>query len=172
MTALPSPSTENYTIGKGEVWFKQDGETEYRHMGNVAEVEFTPEVERLDHFSSMAGIKTKDRSDVLERSATLRLLMDEWTPENLAIAFLGTVSNLVSPAGGKKITIFSENAIKGAVRFVGTNSVGPKYQYDWHSVQFAPSGGVNLISDEYGQLEVEGECLVVAGEFGEINSLD
>jgi len=171
--ALTSPNVGNYTLGKGKVYFSPDGESPpvWRDMGNVAEVEFSPEIEKLDHYSSREGIKSKDKSVPLEVSATLRLLMDEWTPDNLALAVLGVVSDVTSPGGKKQITILSETSIKGSVKFTGTNDVGPKYEYIWSSVEFTPSGSLNLIADEWGQIEVEGACLIVGTDFGTITEL-
>src|SRR6187397_342216 len=86
-----SPNVLNYYIGKGNVYFKRSGDADYRHVGNVPEFEFTPDIEKLEHFSSMSGTKSKDRVVVTAKSATVRLVLDEWTAENIAIAFLGEV---------------------------------------------------------------------------------
>ena len=66
-------------------------------MGNCTEFEFTPEIEKLDHFSSREGVRTKDKSVVLQKSGTVRLVLDEWSVENLKLAVLGS-SAVVSAA--------------------------------------------------------------------------
>ena len=53
-------SIENYTVGKGLVSFKKTGATSFADMGNCTEFEFTPEIEKLDHFSSRTGVGFKD----------------------------------------------------------------------------------------------------------------
>lgn len=168
----PSPSNENYTLGRGIVYFmaEDDSPQVWRDLGNVAEVEFTPTIDKLDHFSSRSGTRTKDKSVVLTRSATLRLVMDEWTPENLALALLGEVTDLASPPGAKQIKIYSRGSVKGAVKYVGSNDEGPNYTYIWESVEFVPSGSLALIGDTWGQLEITGDCLAVGDEFGTITT--
>lgn len=40
------------------------------------------------------------------------------------------------------------------------------------SVSFGPSGSLNLISDEWGQIEITGEVLTVNGSFGTLEVID
>lgn len=163
---LNSPDIRNYFIGKGQVWFKKDGESTYRHLGNVPEFEFTPEIETLEHFSSMEGVRSRDRTVTLSKSGTLRILAEEWTAKNLAIAVLGEVTPQTD--GTEVIEIFSETAISGAIRLIGTNDVGSRFTWDLNKVDFIPGSSVSPISDEWGQLELTGECAAVNGSFGTI----
>jgi hypothetical protein len=162
-----SPDTDNYYVGKGRVYFKKSGASDYRHLGNVASIELTPEIEELDHFSSMEGIKTKDKTIVLEKSAVMAMTMEEWTADNLALVLLGTVS---SNSGGDQVfDIFSVNAITGELRYEGSNEVGPKISLYLPNVSFKPAGALNLISDEWGAIQVEADILVDSnGSFGEL----
>jgi len=157
MTASP----DNYRIGKGIVSFRKTGDAEYRDLGNVPELEWSPEIEELEHFSSREGVRTRDKVVVLSKSATLRLVLEEWTFENLALAFLGEID-------GDEIDVFSNNALTGALRYVGTNEVGPKFMLDCLNVSILPSGGgIGFISDEWGQLELNCEVGVDStGSFG------
>lgn len=174
---LISPNTGNYRIGKGRFEFQRDNIGDFRHMGNSPGAEFTPNIERLDHFSSMEGVKEKDASIVLERGGTLTLTLEEWTPENLAIAILGTVDT--GAVGGPTVEIFNEDAVEGALRFISNNDYGPRWNFDWYRVSFIPSAAINPISDEWGQMEVEAEVLVSqtapnVGKFGvaQLTNLD
>jgi len=164
-----SPQITNYTIGKGECYFKKTGDTTWRHLGNVPEFEFTPEVETLEHFSSMSGVKTKDRTVTLSKSGTLRVVMEEWTSRNLALVVLGDVSQ--DAAGREVIEIFSQTAISGKFLFKGTNDVGPRYQWEFNGVDFLPGSSINPIGEEWGQLEASGEIAAVAGSFGTITKI-
>jgi hypothetical protein len=149
MTASP----DNYFIGKGIVSFKPTGSSTYRDLGNVPELEWVPELEELEHFSSREGVKTRDRTVVVEKKATIRMVLEEWSAENLALAFLGDIDSTTGA-----IDVFSRNAITGALRFVGTNEIGPKYQLDALNVTIIPSGsGVGFITDEWGQMELNAE---------------
>jgi len=115
-------SIDNYTVGKGLVSFKKTGDAVFADMGNCTEFEFTPEVEKLDHFSSRSGVRFKDRSVVIQKSGTLRLVLDEWTVDNLKMAVLGS-SAVVSDA--EVIQIFDQSSVSGAIKFTGTNDIGP-----------------------------------------------
>lgn len=138
----------------------------FEALGNVPEFEFTPNVEKLDHFSSQTGVRTKDKSVVLEASGTLRIVMDELTANNLRLALLGTVS--INTAGDEEIDILADVAIAARVKFVGTNDIGRKLTWNFDRVEFAPSSAINMISDEWLSFEVTGEVVAVAGKFGTV----
>lgn len=152
-----SPNVDNYYIGKGKVYIKLTDDADYIDIGNVPEFEFTPEIEKLDHFSSRAGVRSKDKSVVLEKAATLRMVMEEWTARNLALALLGAVD--ASNPDEVTIEIFSLSAISAQVKFVGANDVGPKWTFEFPMVEFTPSAAINPISDEWGQIEITGDIL-------------
>lgn len=172
MAALASsPDTSLYTVGKGEVYFQKDFIGSFRHLGNVAELEFEASFEELEHYSSMGGVKELDQSIVTSVSATLRLLMDEWSPDNVAMAVLGDVVDLGSPVGATEIEILKTTKIEGAVRYIGTNEYGPKYTFDFASAAFRPSDALSLITEEYAQIEVTGKLAKRAGTFGTVTQL-
>jgi hypothetical protein len=120
-------------------------------------LEFAPTIAKLDHFSSRQGIKTKDRSVVISRGGTLRVLMEEITSLNLAMILMGDVggTSLVPT-----IDIMANDTIRGEVRFIATNDVGPRWNLNFYNVEFSPSGSFNPISDEWNHIEVTGEVLV------------
>lgn len=152
-----SPNVENYYIGKGKVSIKQSGDADWVDIGNVPTFEFTPAITKLDHFSSRAGVRSKDKSVVQEKGATIHMIMEEWTARNLALALLGTIDN--SQPSAVTIDIFSLNSITCAVKFEGTNEVGPKWNFEFPIVEFIPSAALNPISDEWGQIDVTGDVL-------------
>lgn len=166
---LLSPNVGNYRIGKGRFEFKREGSVDFRHMGNGPASEFTPSIERLDHFSSMEGVKEKDASIVLERGGQLTLTLEEWTPDNMALAILGTIDE--AAVGGPTVEIFDEDAIEGELRFISNNDYGPRWNLTWYRVSFIPSAALSVISDEWSQIEIEAEVLVSqtapnVGKFG------
>ena len=169
--SLDSPNVGNYSVGKGNLYFKKEGDADFRHMGNVASMEFTATIETLEHFSSMEGVKSKDLEVVLTKGGDLVITLEEWTAQNLGLALLGDVNE--GAPGGPEVEIFSANAVSGAIRFIASNEVGPKWDFDFYNVQFIPSGSINPISDEFAQFEVTGKVLVApaddsahAGQFG------
>ena len=160
-----SPSTDNYYVGKGKISFKPVGSATFRDVGNVTELETTPNLTTLEHFSSREGVKKKDKEVITEKKLTVRMVMDEWTAENLAMALLGEVTTNV--AGDKVIDIFSLNTFEGELKYEGTNEIGPQMDIDLFKVAFKPGKGLNPISDEWGNIEIEGEALADAtGKFG------
>lgn len=161
MTASPSllsPNTGNIRVGKGSLWFMKDGEEDYRHMGNATSVEQTPEIEKLEHFSSMSGTKEKDLVVVLSRGGKMKIILEEWTPDNLSLALLGEVDEGAS--GGPTVEMLSSDTVNGALKFLSDNDVGPRWNAYWFNVSFIPSAALNPISDEFGQIELDADILV------------
>jgi hypothetical protein len=164
-----SPNVDNYWIGKGIIKFQPEGQTGFVHLGNAPEVEYTPAVDVLDHFSSMAGVRSKDRKVVREKSANIRIVLEEMTPDNLGLAFMGGVTDPTAPATEPfTIDIFSLSEINGALRFIGQNDIGPRVQIDLPNVSIVPTSSINLISEEWGSIEITAEVLIdgTTGKFG------
>lgn len=157
-------SVSNYFIGKGVLSFTPTG-GEKRDLGNVPEFEITPELEELPHNSSRAGVRSEDRSIVIEKRATVRVVLEEWTPENLGLALL---ADPVVAQGITTLDIFSNNAIDGALEFIGSNEIGSRYKVELPKVSFIPSGSLGFITDEWGQIELNGKVLLDAGSFGTV----
>jgi len=80
----------NLSYGKGGVYFQEDGESGLLHLGNVPKFEATPTIETEDHYSSLAGFKTKDRVINTEKSLAIALDFEEYSVENMKIAFNST----------------------------------------------------------------------------------
>jgi len=166
---LNSPNVDNYTIGKGKVSLKLDGDADWVDCGNAPEFELTPNLEKLAHFSSREGVKKKDKEVVTSKSATLRIVLEEMTARNMGLALLG-LPNTTDPAN-ITIDIMSVNSVDAAIRFEGTNEVGPKWNYEFPLCQFNPSKSLQPISDEWAQIELEAEVLSdEAGHFGSANA--
>ncbi|MES2845639.1 MAG: hypothetical protein V4747_11470 [Pseudomonadota bacterium] len=168
---VASPSVENLYIGKGTITFQATGETTPRALGEVLELEITPTIEKLDHFTRTTGVRTKDKSIVIEKALTLRLVMEEFTAENVSLLLLGTTTT--NTAGDGVVEIFDQNTVEGVLRYTGTNEVGPQLDVELLNVSFSPSGSLNLLGDEWGQMELSGECLVDGtGSFGTVTVRD
>lgn len=156
---------KDYYIGKGVVSFTPTGGVK-RDLGNVPEFEVTPEIEKIDHFSSRTGVRTKDRSEVLAKSMTVRIVMENHNADNLAMVLLGT-----NTAG--TIEVFDQEAITGELEFAGGNSIGPDITMTLFNVSFLPGSSLNLIGDDWGTIELTGEVLIQTGgandgRFGEV----
>lgn len=161
-----SPNVDNYIIGKGIIWFRPlvNGTLQaWRDLGNVPEFEFESSVEKLDHFSSREGVRMKDVSRILEKNATLRVVLEEWSGPNLAMYLLGEKTGADATA---TIDIGTISEIKGQIAFDGTNDIGPQWNLWFPSVTFTPSGSLTPITDDWGSMELSGDIGVVDNRFG------
>lgn len=103
-----SPSTENYLLGKGKLYIDllnpttgvRTGEID---IGNCPAVALTPNVESLDHFESMAGIREKDKSVDVSAGFMAKFTTDEYSRWNLMMAILGTSESTFSQGTGNQI---------------------------------------------------------------------
>lgn len=154
-----APNVGNYIVGKGKVSFKREGAASFVDLGNCPAFSIELSIDTLEHFSSRTGIKTKDYEIVLTRGGTAKITMEEWTAHNLALMLMGSVDETPSD-GQPEIEIFSQDIIYGYLKFEATNDVGPQWNFDLFYVAFKPSGSINPISDEWGNLEAECEVLV------------
>lgn len=168
---MESPNVGNLQVGKGNVELMLEGESEWRHLGNCTAFTVTPEVETLEHFSSMEGTRKKDLVITIEQQATVSMTLEEMTAFNAALMVQGALDE--AAIGGPEVEIFGAAGAKtGRLRFTGTNDVGPKITVDLYYVQFNPDGDMEMISDEFNAMEITGDVLVAptgnanAGKFG------
>lgn len=161
---IASPDIRNLTIGKGKVYVKTSTDSARRPVGNCPEFEFTPEIEKLEHFSSMEGVKERDNTVVISKKGTLRIVFEEMTAENLRLALLGAMTD--GSSGDQEIDIFSESQISAEVWFDANNDIGPKWNYYFPRVDFIPSSGIQPISEEWMAVELNGDVQKVNGSFG------
>lgn len=129
-------TTNNYTLGRGEVHFARflpgtrtpDG---FYYIGNTPEFSLTIESETLDHFSSDGGIREKDDSIPLEVTRTGSLTTDNISPENVALFFFGTNS------------IITQTTVAAAPETL--NNVKPGHSYKLGVTPSSPVGvfGIN-----------------------------
>jgi hypothetical protein len=162
MSDLIPPNVGNYQIGKANVYFTPAGGVR-RHMGNCPDANFQVEAEKLDHFSSMAGIKKKDFSATLSVTGTLKLNLEEVSIENMRLALLGgeaAASTSTEGDGNLAFKIGAVESITGRVEIIGSNDVGPKWTYDFPSVTFTPDDAVSFIGEDFTGLALTGDVLV------------
>lgn len=91
-------SAENYTVGKGQVFFnrKQDNGTfeGWRNLGNVVSLSTSVEIEKLDHYTTRSKYRNKDKSVIVEVNPKLSMTLDEINAENFAFLFLADVQEV------------------------------------------------------------------------------
>lgn len=98
-----SPSTDNFTLGKGIVSFNKKDTTSglylgERDLGNAPAFSFTVAIEKLEHFSSRGGLKAKDKEIISQITPSLAFTLDEINAENLSLLTLGEKATVVQIA--------------------------------------------------------------------------
>lgn len=105
-------SETGYTLGKGKLMFKPDGETNYIDLGNAPAFGITLATDKLEHVSSRAGLSLKDKELISKMTMTGSFTLDEPIVENLKMfvmasaaaettqvaANLALITNVVIPA--------------------------------------------------------------------------
>jgi len=64
--------------------------------GNVATLSISLKTDVIEHFESMSGQRAVDLRMVKQKSATIALTIEEFTQENLALAFYGNINHVAS----------------------------------------------------------------------------
>lgn len=151
----PTTHTNNYTLGRGEVWFSRFIDTVtydpegFRYIGNTPEMSLTIESETLDHYNSDRGIREKDDSVPLEVNRTGSLTTDNIDPENVALFFFGTASSETT-AGSTGNTDAITSIKLDRAYMIGATSSNPA------GVFGLDSGGTNTVEISGGATLVEG----------------
>jgi hypothetical protein len=97
---------------------------------------------------------------LVSKKLTVRIVMDEWSIENVKLA------TLTPPTG--TANIYSQAEREGALVITGTNDVGVAYTWTLPSVSFLPIGSINLISEEWATMEITGTVNSIADVFGTV----
>jgi len=85
----------NQTLGRGKVEFSlfKPGThvpAGFRYVGNTPAFNLTISQDKLDHFSSDAGVRVKDKSIILQVDYSGTLTLDDINIDNLALFFFGS----------------------------------------------------------------------------------
>jgi len=102
---MAQPSTDNYFIGSGILYFREIDETDSTSdlgeldLGNCVDFSLDLEVDQAEHVNKRSGIGVVDKRVPTKLSGTGTIVLDEITQENLALALYGTKSTLAQAAG-------------------------------------------------------------------------
>jgi len=112
---MATPDSANIYLGAGEVWFNRfnanGAATQWRHLGNVSRLEPAQSVETLEKRSAMSGARGLLKRVVTSTTSEVSLTLDEFDPENVALALLGTAAAFSQPSGTA-----TDSAITGTVK--------------------------------------------------------
>lgn len=120
---------DNLVLPKGKLYFDPmtagtTTKTGERFLGNCPGFTLTTSNEKLDHFSSTGGIRTKDKTVILQIDRTGTLTTDNISAENLALFFVGTQSTVTAvstPVTGEAVN----DVIKGRFYQLGVSGSFP-----------------------------------------------
>lgn len=126
MPAQAAPSSENLLMGSGSLYFDRfdvNGVTTgLKHLGNVSTLESSTEDDNVDKFSSMAAGRPLYKRVNRRRTITLAITGNEFHPENMALATMGSQATLVqvaTPVVGEAITATTKPGIYYATKKLG-----------------------------------------------------
>lgn len=98
------PDARDYLLGRGALYFSDnldaDGRPkDFRHLGNAEAFTVNVETENLEHFSTLEGLKVRDRNVVLSQALGLSTQLAEIDVDNLRLFLAGEkVSTAVTGA--------------------------------------------------------------------------
>lgn len=125
-----SPNTENYTLGKGVVYFDRKNLTTGLYtgeldLGNAPAFSFNVSLEKLEHYSSRGGLKAKDKEIISQITPGVSFTLDEINKENLSLLTLATVNDVTQSQG----TVLDEEVVAhlGKRSELSKRSVGQVY---------------------------------------------
>lgn len=148
---VSSPSTELYTLGRGILsigtWSGATPPGSVTDVGNCNEFNLTVTEETLDHFSYRSGLRSKDKTVILETGYEGNFILDEISQSNLLMYLKGTLSG----------TTIRANQVTDAeyeLQFASSNPVGENRIWTFHRCKLTPNGEFGLISDEWATLDI------------------
>jgi len=156
-----SPSTDNYTLGKGVIYFNRKNFTTglyegERDLGNAPDFSFNFSLEKLEHFSSRGGLKSKDKEIISQITPQLSFTLDEVNKENFALLTLAETETV--PANSGSVVSEAITAHPGKRTQLANRGIGVVY-----NLPYDDSGSNNVLF-EVGETVsgATGEGVVVA----------
>jgi hypothetical protein len=77
-----------YTLGRGKLLVREDGDIQWIDLANIPEFNVTVTTEKLDHESSRHGLKKVDKTATTKQSAEGSAVLDVPVPENIKLFFM------------------------------------------------------------------------------------
>lgn len=155
---MPSTvSVSNYQIPSGIVYFRADGQSAWRDLGNVPKLTLKAIIETSEHKTSRDGNRSVDDIQEISKDIEATFTAEEVTPENLAMFWLGEQST--DSDGHDVVTMLTSSSLKGDLKFEGAaNSKGPVYTYLITGLKLVPTDSQELISDKMTSLSFSGKA--------------
>ena len=136
-------------------------------VGMCESFTFTPKPQLLKHYAWNQGIKLIDKMAFISLEAEIAFKIDEFIADNFVMGLLGTAVSAGDIEIGNAITIERQ------VQFSGTNNFGANVLVTVPHVFFYCDKAIEFIDDaDWGHIELTGEPLLTAGNFGTVQFLD
>lgn len=125
---MSTPNVENYMLGRGSLYFTVlDTATGLygteRHLGNAKDFSLNINATKLEHFTTMSGLKSKDKSVISQVAPTFTFTLDEFDEENWKLLVYGVSSAI------------SQGASDGNTLVLGTPTKGKRYDLEKYNIQ-------------------------------------
>jgi hypothetical protein len=120
------PNKKEYTLGKGSLYLSSYDATTglltgERHLGNCKALTASNAIDYLDHTNHLSKTASRDVHFPLKTTPTIKAELDEMSPDNQALASLGTLVRETQQAGSIDTTF---SAFKGRRTDVGKRRIG------------------------------------------------
>ena len=140
-----SPSPTLYTLGRGIIsigeWSGATPPAVYTDVGDCPRMEVEVTEEKLEHYSSRSGTRTKDKVVILETGYTLNFDLHEVSITNLRLFLKATLS-------GSNVLLANTALNKEfAIKFVSDNPAGPNETWEFWKCLLSPGGALSLINE-------------------------
>lgn len=165
-----APNTDNYTLGKGVVYFDKINESGVyqgeRDLGNAPAFSFNIALEKLEHFSSRGGLRAKDKEIISQITPGISFTLDEISKENMALLTLGDITEKTQTAGTVSEEVVTANLGKRLV--LDYREIGALLLLDYNEADTA-SDNVLFVAGETvtGAAGAEGIVVSVTGTAAE-----
>jgi hypothetical protein len=141
MPAQPTPNSDNLLVGKGQLLFNRFDSlgvpTSFKHLGNVDSLELTTADTKIQKYSAMQASAPLYKEANQKRIVTLKVVGDEFAPDNLALVLMGDLATLVQPATAIVGEALAPATVPGS--YVKLAKLGP---YTAVAVKFGATPGV------------------------------
>lgn len=164
------PNVDNLGLFKGIIKVRPFGSSgSYSDLGECLSFTTSMAAETLAYNSRRHSSRIPVKTITLGKTMTGGITMSELASQNVEIWSMGEVGG--SPA---VINIGTAAEKRYAVRYIGTNEVGPAYQVDLYDVLLTPNGDLEWLADadwSEMQLTMSVNANPTTGSFGDIQPI-
>lgn len=163
------PNVANLSLFKGIIKWKPAGAGSYSDLGECLSFTTSMDAETLVYNSRRHSSRIPVKTVTLGKTMSVGITMSEFADSNLEIWSMGE-------SGGSPgvIEIGTAAEVRGALRYIGTNEVGPTFQVDLYDVLLTPNGDLEWLADtDWSEMQLSGSVNAdpTTGSFGQIQPI-